>query len=409
MQNFIMLSSIIVFIYLVGLIFLLTRRRSAYIIRRSPLMLSTSLIGNLFQSLVYLSQIEEISKDIIQSPYTECEIFFRIRQSLNLLFHYTLFTPYILRVYRLYLLFKVDRYWEDHKNYYQKYIHRTKQSWMFLVFSISLLPLLALIIIILTNCQLSLYLPASESNVHENYSKSFYLVLCFIEELIFIFCIYFLRNVSDDYQMTNELGIVVIVWFVTPSLTVFPPVDFDNFKSLPGLLRNFILFFVTIVLPVAASFVYKIDEEFVTVEMLESFETFLQSKRCLEQFEKHLIDKRAKTNESMDEIDGFNLLMLYMKCENIAMLPNEYNKEELIQEILDIDVIPISYINNEKNILEVHLEKAKETIKKILFTDFFEPFKNSHRYLELKRLVCRQEIYLGRLLEVGLTRTLSAT
>lgn len=408
MWNFIIFGVIITSVYLIGLVLLITRWRSAYIFRRSPLMLCISLIGNLVQTLLYLSQIDEISKDLLSQVNSQCEIFFRIRQSLNLLFHYTLFAPYILRVYRLYIIFKVDQHWEDSQFSHTRYIRRTQQRWMFTVYCIFMIPILGLVVVILTNCKLSEYLPASESNFHKLYSESIYLSISFIEELLFIFCIYYLRQVSDDYEMTKELGIVAIVWFITPSLTLFPPVNLKNFKSFPGLVRNLVLFFVSTFLPIVASFVYKINEEFFTVEMLESFETVLQSKKCLEQFEKFLWEGRGKANDSKSDFEGYQLLMLYMKCENFIMFPDLHDKEELIQEILDMDVIPISYINNEKNGIEVHVEKAKESIKKILNSEFFDLFKNSRRYLELKRLVYRQEIYIGRLLEIGLTKTFSA-
>ena len=78
MKDFIIESAVITFIYTLALVLIIIRRASPYILRRSPIMLTISLIGNYFQSLICLSQIDELEKSM-KSDFTEsCFIFYRI-------------------------------------------------------------------------------------------------------------------------------------------------------------------------------------------------------------------------------------------------------------------------------------------------------------------------------------------
>ena len=405
MRPFILYSIILVVIYSLALITFIVRWKSPYILKRSPLMLSLTLIGNFIQSIVYISQLCELEKDYGAKVFKNCNMFFRIRQSLNVIFHYVLFFPYVLRAYRMYLIFKVDKHWGSTLNKYSRQYHRTRQLWMFVVFLVCMVPFLIMVFIILTDCKLSEYLPASEYDEHKFFSETLYLSISFIEQLFFILAIYYLRNISDDYKMTQELTIAVVTWFATPSLTLFPPINLEKFKSLPGLLRNLILFIISAVYPIICSFFDKNTQEILTIEMIESFESILQSKLPLDQFEKYLKDCEARANDSKIQLLGYNLLGLYMKCENYLMSSEGIEKDELIKDLVDTEFVPVNFVNNSKESFDEFIRIAKENISIMLKDEFFEGFKNNWRFLELKRYVNRQEIYIGRLMKVGLTKT----
>ena len=158
MFDFVISSSSMILIYGVTLVILITRYKSPYILRRSPIMLCISLIGNFFQSLIYLSQLMELSKDFDKSSENQCFMLYRIRQSGNLFFHYLMFFPSILRAYRLHLIFKVDQTWEIQNFSFTKYTYRTKQIWMIWALILMMIPFLVLAIIILNYCRFALYL-----------------------------------------------------------------------------------------------------------------------------------------------------------------------------------------------------------------------------------------------------------
>ena len=52
--------------------------------------------------------------------------------------------------------------------------------------------------------------------------------------------IYTLREVGDDYSMSKELTVAMACWFIASVFAVFP-IDFERYKSLPGLVRNWVL------------------------------------------------------------------------------------------------------------------------------------------------------------------------
>ena len=392
-------------IYTAALTLLLLRRQCPYILRRTPLMLTISLLGNLLQSLTCLSQLEDLSESLSKDPSSDCFLIFRIRQSANLFFHYLMFFPYILRVYRLSLIFKLDKNWDYQEFSFKKNIHRTKQAWMLWVLVLLMLPFVALVVIIMKYCDFASYLPASESDNEALYSQSSYLLICFIEQLLFILSIYSLREVSDDYSMTKELTVTMVCWFMTPMFTVFP-INFGRYKAVPSLLRNFILFIVSFCYPIFCSFRYKFTSDTVTLEMLESLELILLSKMSLEYFEEYLRVNEGKNNESCSQCTGYELLQLYMKCENYLNFPQFYEVDELVEELLRSDAVPMSYACDSKESLEDHIMRSKDALLKIITEEYFINFKKSRQYTLLQRIVHRQEIYTGRLITIGLTESI---
>jgi hypothetical protein len=262
-----------------------------------------------------------------------------------------------------------------------------------------------MVFIIITSCNLAEYLPASESSKHKLFSETLYLLISFVEQVFFILSIYCLRNISDDYTMTKELTVAAVAWFATPSITLFPPKNLKRFKSIPGLLRNVILFLVSSVYPIVRSFFSKNTEEILTLEMLESLESVLQSKLSLEQFEKFLKERDGKTNDSKIQPSGFELLHLYMKCENFMINNMNIDKDDLVKDIIEAQGIPVNFFNNQKDSFDLLVKETRDAVLLILRDDFFELFKKNWRFLELRRHVNRQEIYVGRLMRVGLTQT----
>lgn len=407
MINFIVGVSVVSAVYLIISATLVLRRKSDYILRRTLIMLQFCLLGNLVQNIVFLSQIEQIEKHI-GIVTMECHIFFRIRQSFNMIGHYLLFFPYILRSYRLLIIFKIDKNWEHTESSYYNYIHRTKQKWMVIFLVVFLMPVLIMCIAILNNCNFANYMPGSEDKHHTNVSEGLFIGISFIEQLCFLATIYNLREISDDYSIKNELTVAMVFWFITPSLIVFPPVDLKRYKNLPGLIRNFLLFLVSFCYPIYCSFTHKNQEEAMTIEMIESIESVVQSKAALEYFDKYIKEIDSKPNESKINISGGELLELYMKCEMFLNCPGEYDKDQIIKELLDSEVVTINYMKDSKEDFDSQVARAKNSIMEILRNEFFGGFKKSKWFSELKRYVNCQEIYTGRLMNIGLSKTYSS-
>ena len=268
-----------------------------------------------------------------------------------------------------------------------------------------MIPFVIVVILICCSCNFAFYMPASEFEKEKNYSQTSFLFISFLEQLFFIFSIYSLRNINDDFSMTKELTIAMIVYFVTPIFTVFPQNLFD-YSTLPGLLRNLFLLGFSFIYPLACSYLYKDRSEPLTTEMLNSLELMLQSKVTLNYFEGFLRDIEGSANDSFYQHSGFQLLQLFMKCETYLNCPERVNKDELISELLRSEAVPMSYTSYSKETFESHVLIAKEKLLNVISDEYFENFKKSRYYPELRRIIHRQEIYTGRLLTIGLNMSI---
>ena len=408
MLEFIILSSVLSFCYLLCLVVLTYRRRSAYILRRTPIMLQASLIGNLIHSIILMSNICEIEKSFSKEALQDCDMFSRLRQSLALLSHYLLFIPYVLRAYRISMIFKIDKEWESNEDNVATYIYRTKEKWMVAFLFIFILPVVVACVVIISSCEFSRYMPASESKDHRIFSESLYLAISFSEELLLMFMIYNLKEISDDYAMTKELTLVMVAWFITPIFVVFPIKDLKHLTPLPSLIRNLLLFLTSMVYPTVCSFYINSNDNIVTLEMIENIESVLQSKVPLEQFEKYLREIEGKANDSTISISGSELLQLYMKCEMFLNSGSGLDTNEIIFDLLKSEVVPLNYVRDSKENFDFQIQRAKTVILGLLKREFFSGFRKSSRFRELRRFVNCQEIYTGRLMKIGLTQTYSS-
>lgn len=403
MLNFIILGGIFTGVYLTALALVISRYKSPYILRRSPTMLSLSLIGNLFQTIILLSQFDKISDYYVNSHNQNCSFFLRLQQSGNLIFHYIMFFPYVLRAYRIYLIFKLDKHWNDYEFSFIKYSHRISQNWMLKIFLVGLIPFLAMVIIVIYSCEIASYMPASETKTHPNYSQSLYIWISCLEQLFFIYSIYMLREVTDDYKMTQELTVAMLFWFISPMFSVFPPADLGRYSAVPGILKNLCLFLVSIIYPLVWSFRSSQAQESLTLEMLNSLDLILQNKAPLEYFESFMRSLESRTNESNMEYSGYDLLHIFMKCETFLMYPETVDKEELIDELIKTDIVTFNYLADSKETLDDNVLMAKKALFVFLEENYFPKFKKSRQYAILKRIVHRQEIYTGRLVQIGLS------
>lgn len=401
MKTFIILGLVFTIVYLLGLALVIHRRKSPFILRRSPIMLALSLLGNMLQSILLLTQLDHLEDYFVTDAGPKCNMFLRFRQSGNLIFHYIMFFPYVLRAYRIYLIFKLDKHWDDQDFSFNKYSHRTRQRWMLGVFMSGLIPFVVMVIIVLTDCTAAEYMPASEYKGHEYFSQSFYIWISCLEQVFFVYSIYLLREISDGFNMIQELFVAMLFWFISPIFSVFPAADLKTYEPVPGILRNCCLFIVSIMYPLIWSYRDNRSEEVVTLEMLESLELILQNKTTLEYFETFMRNLEHKTNETNIDHSGCDILEVYMKCETFLIYPEMQDKSDLIESLLRTDIISFNYIADMKESFNDQVFAAKNKFFYYLSINYFTKFQKSKQYALLRRIVHRQEIYTGRLLQIG--------
>ncbi|OMJ94394.1 hypothetical protein SteCoe_2446 [Stentor coeruleus] len=377
------------------------RKTNPFILKRSPLILCTSLIGGLILNIVILSFLTFDTQYVIIHHKENYHALLRLRQCATLIGHVFIVIPYLLRAYRLYFIFHLDKNWYEDNSFFAKNIHRTQQKWLLRILAISFVPLILICLLIFIFPEGN-YFPGSEivsSKTQQDISESLYIIVAFAEQLGFVISLYNLREVSDDYQMTRELMWVTVMWIITPVFPFFAKTD--ALYRLPILIRNDLFLLRSFWIPIIISFRNPIKVEIVTQEMISSLDLILQSEILLQYFEDYLIKIDYDTSSNLEKkITGLSTLHSFMQCEKYLSFPCPIDYETLkdkmkVFEFASKNLDDHQIIFSFKNML---LNKLKN--------EHFENFLISHDYKVLRRLVTNQEIYFGRILQTSLGSTL---
>lgn len=123
--------------------------------------------------------------------------------------HYLVYIPYVLRGYRLYFVFHLDKDWNDETTNFRKHNYRTKQVWLLKMLGYLMIPPTILCVFVIFFPPVSYYFPVSETHnrvLDEDVAGGFYVFVCFLEQLFLIYIVWKIRNITDDFSMTNELA-----------------------------------------------------------------------------------------------------------------------------------------------------------------------------------------------------------
>lgn len=382
---------------------IILRKKNPFILKRSPLILCTSLIGGLILNIVILSLLTFDTQYVIIHHKENYHALLRLRQCATLIGHNFLVIPYLLRAYRLYFIFHLDKNWYEDNNFFAKNIHRTQQKWLLRILAISFVPLIIICLLIFIVPEGN-YFPGSEiesSKTQQDFSESLYVIVAFAEQLGFVICLYNLREVSDDYQMTRELMWVTVMWVITP---VFPFFAKSNpLYRLPILIRNDLFLLRSFWIPIIMSFRNPIKTEIVTQEMVSSLDLILQSETLLQYFEDYLIKIDYETGVNLDtKPTGLSTLHSFMQCEKYLSFPCQIDHEILANKMEAFQFTAKNLDDHQTiyNFKHMLLNKLKK--------EHFENFLTSHDYKILRRLVTNQEIYFGRILQTSLGSSLQS-
>lgn len=392
--SFIISTSSVSALYILTFVGLLIRAKHSYILKRTPMLLYFSMLGGAMQNIIILSIIAYTSRYITIHHQSTYKTILKLRQSGSLLAHILLIFPYLLRGYRLHFIFHLDKNWEKEDDFFRKNIHRTSQIWLFKVLAISL-ALWAIAVIIIFSTENGNYLPGCEiksSTLQLNISQCLYILVCFFEQLSLVICLFSLRDVFDDYNMTRELVWVTIFCLLTPASPFFT--DDGTYFLIPILLRNVFLLVRSMIVPIILSFNKQHSLEVITQEMIHSFELVLQTEIGLHYFEKFL--KASNKVENKFQITGVEALDLYMKCEKYLIFPSEIEKILILEELKNFG---ISHCEIQA---DSFICQMKNELFGLLKSEYFPKFLKSKQYFRLKRQVMNQEIFIGRILQTSL-------
>lgn len=324
-------------------------------------------------------------------------------------FHYLSYFPYILRCYRLYYIFSLDKYWDEQDSYFRKHIYRTKQSWLIKQLFVYMLAVVVLLFILMAVKNVKQYLPNSreDSTTVERVSTSIMIIICFIEELLFIVSVYLLRNVDDDYNMGNELILVCFLWSSYSFFSIYR----DEIWVYSSICRNFCILLVSTMMPLVKSFTYTAFGESLTFEILQTLQLVLQHHVSLDKFERFLAReddiKNSKSSTDLIPNRGLEYLNFWIRCENLKFEFDHGKMIEIYNEYFTSDNSAIEFpqdledevhtVYNEERDIEVIFNSCQEYVFQILNTQYFPKFKKSAEYDQLVHDVAKDNIYTQRI------------
>ena len=283
-------------IYLAIGVFLIFRRNDPNVSKNSPWLLNISHWSNCFELILVLPTATEIVTNEENFEY-----WWQLRDSGILICHFLIFFSYLLRGYRLYTIFKISFI-----NDFSEHLYKTSQKWLIQFLLLLLFPFIMLAAIIIFLPEVGAYFPISESgNSYETRmaASCIYITLTFIEQLVLISLVYWLRLIDDKYNMNNELVWITCFWFISPLFSTF--INSNRRVWLTSIvIRNLLLMIRSSLIPIIKSFKNSKFEEPLTLDMLNSLEIILENIKTLKHFEKFL-----KRNEG-----GLLILEFYQKC-----------------------------------------------------------------------------------------------
>lgn len=360
-------------------VFLLIRADKKPIRNRSPLLVSIAHWSNFLECcLLLLSLFFYFSKSLKDKYF---DTFYQI---VVIIVHYSYFIAYMLRCYRIYFIFSCDTRIDDRDSFFRKNIHRAGQRWLLKVYLVLLWPVIIIASLRIFIAGADEYFPPSyyegETNVTQT-SEGLYLFILFLEELGFLFAVYKLRKVNDDFKMNTELTIVCVLWVLTGMFSMFPETWVWRIEVV---IRNHIIMLISSFYPLYKTLGAESFDEVITLEMLQSLELILQSSVTLNAFEKAIANKKVKN------YNGYDILQLWLKCENFRFRESDELREEILNS---------GKANKLGAKTPIHIQN--ETIR-ILNQHFFGIFKESAEYREILHDITRQQIYMSRILQTSI-------
>jgi hypothetical protein len=382
-------------IYLLVAVLLFKRSKSQVLAKRSPVLVLVSHFGNCLEVLLLL-----IASVFIDNSD---ELMVKVFQAGSMFFHCLYYYPYLLRCYRLHLVFSLDRAWMEQSDSFYTNRHRASQTWLVKVLIVIMLPVGVISGLLLVFDSFSEIFPMTcrpESNLSS--LKLFYISFSFTEELMFVFAVWACRDINDDFAMSKELTVVCGLWF-SNSFLVYWITEVSTW-ILTAAARNCAIMCVSSLWPLLQS--YKRSEFGVplTLEVLNSLELLLQNEGTLESFSKFLnsgkvyrpcTDLKLTLLSSYDR-EGAYLLDFWLNCEVYKHNPTPQKAEAILDFIKHIQLTPEVLQSLECPSEEKFLD-AQEYAFKLLQELFFPLFQQSHHYNLLLKEVNRQDIYLNRL------------
>ena len=319
-------------------------------------------------------------------------------QSVMNISHFLMVFCYLLRAYRLYFIFNLAIFKVENSKFYQNISWASQRSMimtLILIISPIILIYLIILLIIAFYKDPGLYI----KNEYGKRTDINYMIITFIEfllELMLIFMMYAIRFVENEFQMFKEILLVTMILCITPMFSLF--VYQDRLWLYGYILRNFILMLITSIVPIILSYTQKDTIEFLTSDLLTSFNLLLYHPSTLNSFENFL--------QNYSKGEGFIYLELYLICKLYDDLHDLTIAEKIIKKINNLTIdLPCFCPSDISNCDESSFESLYSFCAVTLEQDFFPIFQKSEEFIELKKFINKQEIVNNRISVTSFRRT----
>lgn len=386
---------------------LVCRANNEPLCRRSPWLVFISHIANLIEVEFIL-----LTLSIYEADNGSDLGYLRLYQAVMLISHYLFYFPYLLRCYRLYFVFKLGQHWHDTDLPFYELRHRASQNWLIKVLICMMFPVLVASFCLFFIPQLTSIYPATYSPDDPDsvtLMQASTILIAFFRELIFIFAVWKLREVNDDFAMTYELSTVCLLW-MTNSFILTPLFPLKTWLY-SCIIRNFLIMCVSSIWPIYKSFGKHAIHVPLTIEALRSLDLVLQNEASCEAFSNYLktgyfeleLARLSFKPQSFHQQEGYWLLEFWLECEVFKHNFTSEKAHSIIERYLGRGLLNLPS-NIRSSLLDASLLKnpslfndAQDYAFKMLSDYYFQLFQRSMPYSFLAAEITRQDIRLNRL------------
>lgn len=340
---------------------------------RSPNLIQISHWCNFAETLIVIYAVEVNKSDLSTEWITVFTTF------AHFITHYLFFIPFLLRSYRLYVIFNLDQNWSSADKSMRINMKRTREGWLIKVLIVISTPFVFILVlayifsplhfIVINGSQASdrgAELPAHIISVF----------LIFIEQMCSVIAVYAIRNINDDFSMKTELILVNMTWIITSPNNIFGSYSVYAYQIL---LRNNIVCAVSSIYPLYKSMKAEIFEVPITEEVLHSLALILSNKLTFESFEDFLMKNEIEYKHHL----GTNYLELWVKCEYLL---NVNDPSIMMPPLASTFGLPLTDIRGIRDVTFQALDLY-----------FYPLFKASEHFNSCLREVNKQNLYNSRM------------
>jgi len=410
---------IAIVLYIPIIIMVYFKRKIQPIMHRSPLLILTTLLAS-FLSVLSISFIFYLNFNSLETKFTYSCKFYTF--SLYVL-HFMIIIPYIFRSSRLVNVFNISPIHMNETFSKKKKLH---ESYYLTIIFYIFLALMINFILIMSSQAYSSFFPV-DCEVCNNLGYHWYLIpelwffIHLLESLIIFFNIFLLKNVQDEFNISEELIIIGMLWVFFEGIQLSNSFYFNYLDEISRLMielfKHYIICIVTGMLPLMRTcqdFYLPICS---TKECASNFNLALMNEKTFNAFYFYLkenIPEGSKYVNFWVDLNNFKNVGSGIEAENHTQILSTDIYDKYLKEgsefyiefpVNAVENIHKSYLNSSKNLYSQVFDDLLQHVYERLKDYYFPLFKNSEPYRKLEEELDKEEKLYSRLIESRMIST----